>query len=95
MRKTCGVFLIFIALLALPVATTAAFASVKTVTIMGVVSGKFQILTDEGQIYEIEDNGNADPLMELVNKKVKVKGTVGEIDGVKIISITSFEVVPP
>jgi len=64
----------------------------ERVTITGTVNDNYQIVTDDGNIYEVEGNEKGDELVDLVDKKVKVTGTVEESDGEKIINITSYEV---
>jgi len=58
----------------LPLATTGASAKIET--IMGVLSTKEPILTDEVEISEIEDNGRVDPL-EGLPSLVFVMGCAG------------------
>ena len=53
----------------------------------------YRIVTDDGQVYEVEDNEKGGELIELVGKKVKVMAVVGEYEGMKIIFITSYEVI--
>lgn len=65
----------------------------KTVTIMGTINANYRIVTDDGQVYEVEDNEKGGELIELVGKKVKVMAVVGEYEGMKIIFITSYEVI--
>jgi len=65
----------------------------KTVTIMGTINAGYRIVTDDGQVYEVEDNEKGGELIELVGKKVKVMAVVGEYEGMKIIFITSYEVI--
>ncbi len=60
------------------------------------VSGKVtmdnQLLSDDGQVYEVADTENGIKLLEHMEKKVAVKGTVAEKDGKKTITVTSFKV---
>ena len=65
----------------------------KTVTIVGTINADYRIVADDGQVYEIEDNEKGGELIELVGKKVKVMAVVGEYKGMKIIFITSYEVI--
>ena len=64
----------------------------ERVTITGTVNDNYQIVTDDGNIYEVEGNEKGDEVADLIDKKVKMTGTVEESDGEKIISITSYEV---
>ena len=67
--------------------------SEKSVTIVGIVNDSYQIVTDNDQVYEIAENEKGDELIELVDQKVKVKGTIEEDDGTKVITVTSYEVI--
>ncbi|MCG2774690.1 MAG: porin [Desulfobacterales bacterium] len=67
--------------------------SADSVTILGIVNASYQIVTDNDQVYEIAESEKGDELIELVDKKVKVKGTVEEDDGTKVITVTSYEVI--
>jgi len=62
------------------------------VTITGTISEE-GIVADDGQVYAVAKNDKGEELMELVNKKVQVTGTVEEAEGKKVITITDFEVI--
>ena len=66
----------------------------EEVTIVGEVNDTQQIVADK-QIYEVAENelGN-DLIFNFISEKVKVTGFVTEKDDMKIITVTSFEVVP-
>jgi hypothetical protein len=61
------------------------------VTITGTISEE-GIVADDGQVYEVAENDKGEELMELVNKKVQVTGTVEELEGKKVITVIGFEV---
>lgn len=62
------------------------------VTITGEVNEEFQIVA-KGVIYEVADNEIGDYLVRNhISDKVKVSGTVSEQGGIKIITVSSFEV---
>ena len=64
------------------------------VTIIGEVNDTHQIVADK-QIYEVDENPLGDDLVyNYVSERVKVKGFILERDDMKIITVTSFEVVP-
>ena len=65
----------------------------KTMTITGTVNENYQIVADDGQVYEVADTEKGDEVVDLVGKKVKLTGTVEESDGEKIITITSLAVI--
>ena len=63
------------------------------VSITGTVNEDNQIVADNGQTYDIGDSEKGNEVIEMVGKKVSVKGTVTESEGTKTIEITSFEVI--
>jgi len=62
-------------------------------TITGTVNATYQIVADTGQIYEVAETEEGDEVAGLVGKKVKVTGTVEEIEDMKVITIISYEVI--
>ena len=78
-------------LLVAMLAGTAALLAAE-VTITGTISGE-GIVADDGQVYAVAENDKGEELMELVNKKVQVTGTVEEAEGKKVITITDFKVI--
>jgi hypothetical protein len=64
-----------------------------TVTITGTVNDDYQIVADDGQVYEVGQNEKGDEVVDLAGKRVKATGTVEESEGQKTINITSYEVV--
>jgi len=65
----------------------------ETMTIMGIVNEDYQIISDNGQIYEVADTEKGVEVVDLVGKKVKVTGTIEEEDGKKVITVTSHEII--
>lgn len=68
-------------------------AAADEVSITGTINGDSQLVDDSGTAYDIGDNEKGNEVMELVGKKMSVKGTVMEADGTKIITIISFKVI--
>ena len=68
-------------------------AAADEVSITGTVNEDSQLVADSGTVYDIGDNEKGNEVMELVGKKVSVKGTVMEAEGTKIITITAFDVI--
>ena len=60
--------------------------------ISGTVTADNQLLAEDGQIYEVATTENGEQLLEQMEKKVAVKGTVAEKDGKKMITVTSFKI---
>ena len=65
----------------------------ETMTITGTVNEDYQIVADNDQIYEVADTEKGVEVVDLVGKKVKVKGTVEEEDEKKVITVTSYEII--
>ena len=61
-------------------------------SISGVINADGQLVDDEGMVYDIADNEEGDEVMEMVGRKITVRGTVMETEGTKIITISSFEI---
>jgi len=62
-------------------------------TITGTINDNYQIVTDDGNVYDVEDNEKGAEVVDLVGKKITVTGMVNETDEMKVISITSYEVI--
>ena len=65
----------------------------NTVTIVGTVNAEYQIVDDNGTVYEIADNENGEEVAELVGRKVKVTGNLIDANGTPIITIALYEVI--
>jgi hypothetical protein len=72
--------------------TSGVYASGKMVTITGTVNTDYEIVTDDGQAYEVAENLKGKEVVELIDSKVRVHGSVTEVQGVKKIRVTSYEV---
>lgn len=66
---------------------------VQTVTITGTVNENNQLVDENEEFYEIGDNEKGAELGELVGRKVKVTGTVEEVDGSKTVMVSSYQLV--
>ena len=65
----------------------------EAMTIQGEVNDSYQIVDDNGQVYEIADTAQGNDLVENhIGEKAKVVGTVQQDQDVKIISVTAFEI---
>ena len=62
----------------------------KEMTVIGEVNDNYQIVTDLGVAYEVEDTDKGNELLNHVGKKVQVTGTVTEEDEVQIIKVASY-----
>jgi hypothetical protein len=65
----------------------------QEVSITGTINDESQLVADNGMTYDIDDNEMGNEVMELVGKKVSVKGTVMDAEEIKIITITTFDVI--
>jgi hypothetical protein len=61
-------------------------------TITGKVNDSYQIVADDGRVYEIGITEKGDEVIDLVDKRVKATGALEESAGERIINITSYEV---
>ena len=64
------------------------------ITITGEINDMYQIVTDEGDVYEVVDSDLASEVLENMGQTVKVTGTLiqGE-EGVKAIRVSDYEIV--
>lgn len=86
-----GILLVVCAIVCSGFGTACAEDAVGEVT--GVVTADGEILTDDNEIFIIEENDKGKELMGLVDKQVRVTGIITEDnDGNKVIEATEFEV---
>jgi cell division protein FtsL len=65
----------------------------EAMTVEGEVNDNFQIVDANGQVFEVADTTQGNDLVENhIGEKAKVVGTVEQDQEVKIITITSFEI---
>ena len=62
------------------------------VTIKGTVNEDRQILADDGEIYEVADTELGSEVVTLVGVKVLVMGTIEEIEGKMVVTVTAYQV---
>ena len=92
MRRNGKKLVIGLLALALVAFLTGPALSGGAMTITGTVNDHYQIVTDDGKIYDVGDTERGDEVTELVDKKVKATGTVEESEGMMMISITEYEI---
>ncbi|BBO75635.1 hypothetical protein DSCW_30520 [Desulfosarcina widdelii] len=81
--------IVMVMLLILPLAAVAG-----STTIEGEVNDSYQIVASDGQVYEVTDTTEGNDLVENhIGEKVKVTGTVEQDGDVKVITITTFQVI--
>jgi hypothetical protein len=93
-RKKGNLIISVLSLLIILCFTSTAF-SLKDTTIIGIVTEDSQLLTDEGDVYDISINEQADKLVKNINMKVEIKGTIetDEDTGAKYIKVSSFKLI--
>ena len=82
-----------LALLCLAVFAAPAIAQNVVVTVVGVVADDSQLVADDGEIYEVAASHEGEAVKELLDKRVQVTGSVSEQNGIKIIEVTSYQVI--
>lgn len=80
-------------LLCLAVFAAPAIAQSVVVTVVGVVTEDSQLVADDGEIYEVAASREGEAVKELLDKRVQVTGSVSEQNGIKIIEVTSYQVI--
>jgi hypothetical protein len=90
MRKMMIVSLL--AVFALVFATGLGIAA-EPVTIQGEVTEDNQLVTEDGEVYDIADTEQGAQVLEMVGEKIEVRGTLSEDEGDKEITVESFSVV--
>ncbi len=84
--------MVLITLVMIAAAPLAAVAS-ESVTIQGEINDSFQIVDSNGQVYEIAETEKGNDLVENhIGEKAKVVGTLQQDQDVKIITVTTFEI---
>ncbi|MBL7179423.1 MAG: hypothetical protein ABIK98_07850 [Pseudomonadota bacterium] len=61
-------------------------------TVIGKVNDSYQIVTEEGIVYEVADTDMGNDMLNNIGKTVEATGTVTEEEGVKLINVTSYTV---
>ena len=86
------VFISVVALTLVAFLSGAAYAADKE-TITGTVNVDNQIVTADGTVFEVSDTDTGDEVVDLIGQKVKVTGTIEELEKTKIITITDYEII--
>ncbi len=61
------------------------------ITITGTINDTYQIVSDNGIVYEVADTDMGDDLLNHVGKTVEVTGELVEEEGVKVINVKSYK----
>ncbi len=62
------------------------------ITITGIINDTYQIVTEGGMVYEVEDTDMGNEMLNHVGKTVEATGNVVEEDGVKSIKVDSYKI---
>jgi hypothetical protein len=62
------------------------------ITITGMINDTYQIVADNGTVYEVADTDMGNDLLNNVGKTVEVTGEVNEEEGVKVINVKSYKI---
>lgn len=90
-RGKMKMVMVWIALVMIMVLPPAAMAA-EPVTIEGEVNDSYQIVSGDGQVYEVADTAPGNELVENhIGEKVKVTGTLETDQNLKIITVTTFQ----
>ena len=64
----------------------------EEVTITGTINDTYQIVAENGTVYEVADTDMGNDLLNHVGNKVEVTGEVIVEEGVKVINVKSYNV---
>ena len=81
-----------VTLLALVLTAGIGFAA-EPITVRGHITDDNQLMTEDGEFYDIGDTEEGEQLMEMVGEKVEVRGTLIDNEDTKEIQVESFIVV--
>lgn len=93
MRRTFATLLIATLIILIFGSLSGEASSEAMITVTGTVNTDYEIVTDDGQVYEVVENLKGKEVVELIDRKVRVTGSVTEKKGVKRIRIASYEVI--
>ena len=62
------------------------------ITITGMINDTYQIVAENGTVYEVADTDMGNDLLNHVGKTVEVIGAVVEEEGVKVFNVKSYKI---
>jgi hypothetical protein len=62
------------------------------ITITGTINDTYQIVTEDGTVYEVADTDMGNDLLDHIDKTVEVTGDVVEEEGAKVINVKSYKI---
>ncbi|WP_372683719.1 hypothetical protein [Desulfosarcina sp.] len=91
-QRGIKLMMVLITLVLMSAIPLSAMAS-EPVTIQGEVNDSYQIVDSNGQVYEIAETEKGNELVENhIGEKAKVVGTLQQDQDVKILTVTTFEI---
>ncbi|NNL75630.1 MAG: hypothetical protein HKO68_04760 [Desulfobacterales bacterium] len=93
MKKNIKKAILWILVIGLAALISGIAVAGSEINITGAINEDGELVDDNGNAYEIADTEQGNEVMDMVGKKVSVKGTVMEEEGTRTISITSFDVI--
>lgn len=92
-KHVFAVVFFLLAPLCLTLFAVPAISQDMVVTVVGVVTEDSQLVADDGEIYEVAASREGEAVKELLDKRVQVTGSVSEQNGIKIIEVTSYQII--
>ena len=90
-KKSLGIVAVIVCVLSLTlIFSSQVFAD--EVSIVGKVNDNYQIVTEEGTVYEVADTDMGNEMLNNVGKTVEAIGTISEEDGHKFITVKAYTV---
>jgi hypothetical protein len=65
----------------------------EPVMLKGQVTEDNQLMTEDGELYDIAESENGEQVMDMVGETVEVRGTLIDSEDTKVIQVESFTVV--
>ncbi len=92
-KHVFAAFFLLLVLFSLALSPAPAISQSPLVTVVGVVTEDSQLVADDGEIYEVAASPEGEAVKELLDKRVQITGSVSEQNGIKIIQVTSYQVI--
>jgi hypothetical protein len=93
MKRSRGCLFMGLCALTIIIGLLGSAASGESLTTTGSINEDYQFVADDGQIYIVAEPDKMEQSDEIIGKKVKVTASVEESEDMKIITITSYEVI--
>ena len=88
-KKSIRIAAVIICVLSLTIIMSSqAFAD--KVSVVGKVNDNYQIVGEDGTVYEVADTDMGNEMLNNIGKTVEATGTISEEDGHKFITVTAY-----